>query len=65
MRELHTHIHLDYVRVEILSCIQKLIYNNFGPKKKRKKKKRKKEVELIKRDLHENWIVFPDSDEYF
>ena len=23
MRELHTHIHLDYVRVEILSCKKK------------------------------------------
>ena len=22
-RELHTHIHLDYVRVEIISCIKK------------------------------------------
>ena len=34
--EFHTHIHLDYISVEFLSCIQK------KKKKKKKKKKRKK-----------------------
>ena len=28
MRELHTHIHLDYVRVEILSCKKKILMNS-------------------------------------
>ena len=37
-RELHTHIHLDYARIEFLSCIYIYIY--IKKKKKRKRRRR-------------------------